>query len=247
MDVTMLLEFANPGAKEASHQFIVDFKDLTPGTIYTSSQLKHAPEKAFAEVALKANVTEQIKQFRTFKGNIALQERRIASYNQLANNETDEKRKKVYQDKAATALETKSNQEVELQLFTKGLSRYQNSGVLSNVINIKASVTEVGDANKFLQGVASILGALEEPVNTYAQQRFDALTKSEEAKQTESVTANFDFMIAEANARKAKADFDATDASKPDYFEKQALYLAAIKALQIKAIETGNVVPADLQ
>ena len=254
MDLSMIVELLNPADRKVWHQFSVDFKDVKPNTYYLSKELAAstqvamsaiAPEKALSDLVVSAKTINDTYSKTT--EDLVVEKEKFKKF--CEGEDIDEKACKALSKKIVTLEISQARQKILKMGFVNKMKSYagEDTGTIpSNMANIKASISEVGDVSKFWKVIADGLGAVEQPVKDYAQERYNVISGNTEESDISSMKTKLDYEIALVGLRKAIQDLDEADDGTLEHFDKQKSCLEALKVASEASINAGSAIPADI-
>lgn len=256
-DLAIIVEVSEPGkADKPALQFSYDFKDVNATELYTEYHLTPYGSMFYTMVPYNQEFTATLAKIDAINTSFDQRQRFIKNTNlTLTDTDTsiatlkcdnggDAKKCKALKDTKASLTEQIKVARRELAEIVKQRANLKKSigtkPKLASPVNIKASVTEVGDVNKFWEVVAKFTGTLQEDVKTYATAKFNRITDTyTEAEKITDSNEEFGYQIALANF-----DITLTALKNAKDEEKPAKYVAcltSLKSLHEAAIKVNQV------
>lgn len=245
MDLVLTVELSTPGAEDKpTHKFVFDYKNLKPMQVYTNKNKEFATQKAYPRLAADGDVKKSIKKAILLNTALANTKKQIEDIKLhvtefcVGDKETDEC--KGYKKSVA-------EKNVALKIVQRDIENYINSygdqgSRPSTLINMKASVTEVGDVNKFWQALAFASKELKEPVKTYVKSKYDDITDTYTTDEKIADSNNdINYLIASANFSKAKDTFKKLSSTDDGYIDAKVACYNALKSLKEAAYKVEKV------
>lgn len=254
MDLSFIVEMLNPADGKALSQFAVNFKDLKPGTLYLREQLTSSEQKAVLLPAPQKVIADIIastsKINSDYNALVAKHKHEVDKYKKFCEGTEKEDPKvckKIENDRALNRLQLDRQESLKTEFVDDFSVKAGEKGfIASNLMNVKASVSEVGDVSQFWNAVAGALGALEAPVKEYAQERYNKLSGNTQEQEIADAKTEIDLSIALQALRKANVDLAGEVAGTTTYFDKSKACFEALNLAVEASIKAATAIPADI-
>lgn len=246
MDIAITIEISEPGKSDSpSLQLVFTYKDLKPQQVYLNDTKSFYSQTAYPALKSDTLLSKELTQASALNTTLANaqseQSTAQATYKALCSDDTAKQ-----EEKCKTLKETLTKKELAVKAASTEILDFEqdfnSSGrTTSNLVNIKATVTEVGDVDKFWKALAFTSETLQPTIEEYVQTKSKEVTKNYTTEEQITNSNNeLNYQIATLNFDTAYEKFKALDDKDEGYVDAKIACLTKLKVLTEAGINAGK-------
>jgi len=245
MDLSFNVEISELGKMDKpSLIFTFDFKELRPLQVYLRDSIEHGRNIVVPQMLPSNKIRVHMAKAKEFNDTLSKTRRQLEM---IVSKQAVYCANKDYKKECVAMKKSQLDKNIELGFVTRDIKKFMedtnnNSTIKGTLINIKASVTEVGDVNKFWEIVAYATAELKTPIEAHVSKKYTDFTDeyTTEEKITDS-NNELNYLIAISNFTKAYNKFKNFDVADEGYIDAQVGCYTSLKTLRESAYKVNKV------